>query len=287
MKEKLLMRAPLVLLLFSLATIGYVHAYWSEGAVLKVHFLNIGQGDAVFIEAPGGNQMLIDGGPNRKVLEELGSVMPFYDRSIDVVIATHPDKDHVGGLPEVFGNYEISHVLIPGVQSDTEFNKEFLRRVEREGLEPTVARRGMRVKLSKDVYLIILFPDRDVTHEETNSASIVAKLVYGRTSFLLTGDAPMKVENHLVELNANNLQGDVLKAGHHGSRTSSGERFIAAVRPMYAVISAGKDNQYGHPHKEVVERLTAASSTILGTYEKGRITMTSDGREIVRIVTEK
>ncbi len=251
-----------------------------RGNVLTVAFLDIGQGDAIFIEAPNGAQVLLDGGPNKKVLREIASLMPFYDRSLDVVIASHPDKDHVGGLPAVFARYEIGMAIDPGIEHDTAVYQEFERLVKEKNIERIRARRGQIIWLDRGVYLEILFPDRDPTGWDTNDASIVARLVYGDTSFMLTGDSPQKMEQYLVGLDSDNLASDVLKLWHHGSKTSTSELFLGFVSPAYAVVSAGKDNSYGHPHKEVLELVERFGIPILATYETGSIIMRTDGTNI-------
>ena len=247
---------------------------------LKVSFLDIGQGDAIFIEAPNGNQVLIDGGSNKAVLKELGKVMPFYDRTIDAVIATHPDKDHIGGLIEVLKNYHADMVMEPGVSSDTGAYQELERVIKDKNLPKILARRGMSLNLGDGARLNILFPDRNTEGWETNTASIVAKLVYGNNSFLLTGDSPLAIEKYLSMIDGRYLKSDVLKAGHHGSRTSTSESFASLVSPEYAVISAGKNNKYGHPHKEVLDILEKTKSAVLKTYDKGTITFNSDGENV-------
>jgi len=251
-----------------------------RGGVLTVAFLDIGQGDAIFIEAPNGAQVLLDGGPNKKVLREIASLMPFYDRSLDVVIASHPDKDHVGGLPAILARYEVGMAIDPGIEHDTVVYQEFERLVKEKNIERIRARRGQIIWLDRDVYLEILFPDRDPTGWDTNDASIVARLVYGDISFMLTGDSPQKMEQYLVGLDGDELSSDVLKLGHHGSKTSTSELFLGFVSPAYAVVSAGKDNQYGHPHKEVLELVERFGIPILATYETGNIIMRTDGTNI-------
>lgn len=261
--------------------IWYAVSLEDRQGIIKVAFLDIGQGDAIFIESPNGNQILIDGGANKKVLKELAKVMPFYDRSIDMVIATHPDKDHIGGLPEVLKNYKTDMILEPGVSSDTGAYQELERVIFDKKLPRILARRGMALNLGDGARLNILFPDRDTKGWETNTASIVAKLTYGDNSFLLTGDSPIKIEQYLSQVDGRNLKSDVLKAGHHGSRTSTSESFAGLVSPQYAVISAGKDNRYGHPHKEVLDTLDKVKAVIFKTYEQGTIVFTSDGESIV------
>jgi len=256
--------------------------YEDHGGVLTVAFLDIGQGDSIYIEAPNGNQVLIDGGPNKKVLRELGEVMPFYDRSIDVVVATHPDKDHVGGLVSVIENFSVDAVVEPGVGSDTKIYQSFENVIEEKGIERVLARRGMIIVLDSKggVYLHILFPNQDVSLWDTNDASIVAKLVYKDNSFLLTGDSPKGIENYLTYINDSSLESDVLKLGHHGSKTSNSKAFLQAVSPTFAIISAGDDNRYGHPHKEVLDMLEKQNISPLATYDSGTILFKSNGRVI-------
>lgn len=266
----------------------------NEKGLLTVAFLNVGQGDSIFIESPSGNQVLIDGGVGRGVLRELSSVLKFYDRSLDVVIATHPDADHVGGLVDVLEKYKVDLILEPGVNSDTNVYKSLEEKVsdlERSGkIKKILARSGMQIDLRGGAILEILFPEKDVTGWETNTASIITRLVYGENEFLLTGDSPSAIENYLVNKYRSQgesfkklqglslgLQSDVLKAGHHGSRTSSSDNFVRAVSPEYAVISAGKDNRYGHPHEEVLDLFNKLNIKILRTDIDGRIIFKSDG----------
>ncbi len=255
-------------------------AYDMPEKKLTVAFLDIGQGDSIFIQSPTGRQVLIDGGIDRDVLAQLASVMPFFDRSIDVVIATHPDKDHIGGLPYVFEQYDIDVVLDPGLEADTEGYDFYAdMRAQEKDVVYQEARRGQVIDLGGGAYLRILYPDKDIDGVETNSASIVAQLVYGETEVMLTGDAPDETENYLVSTDSH-LTSDILKAGHHGSKTSTSQEFLDAVDPDYTIISAGKDNSYGHPHEEVIARLVTASTTILTTFEEGTIVFESDGKTL-------
>jgi len=259
------------------------YAIWTEenGGVLTVAFLDVGQGDAIFIEAPNGNQLLIDGGPTKGVLTELSKLMPLYDRSIDVVIATHPDKDHIGGLIEVLERYEVDVVLRSGAENDTGVYHVLNGSIEREDALEILARRGQRLVLDDGVFLDILFPDRDVTDFDPNDASVVARLVYGETTFLFTGDAPKSIEEYLASLGDDAVESDVLKVGHHGSKTSSSEYFLAAVLPQIAVISAEQDSRYGHPHAEVLEALEAYKAEVVETSKLGTIVFTSDGKRLL------
>lgn len=268
------------LLFLSNALTWYVLWRETPTGLLTVAFLDIGQGDAIYIEAPNGNQVLVDGGSGRQILRALGEVMPFYDHSLDVVIGTHPDADHIGGLPFVLDRFAVGAVLEPGVGSDTNVYREFKKRASDGRRIHLLARRGLRLRLDREVTLDILFPDQEMIGWETNTASIVARLVYGDTSFFLTGDSPIKIEKHLLARDGRNLKTAVLKAGHHGSRTSTSAEYVSAVQPQYAVISVGQNNRYGHPHQEVLDILTKIDATILRTDRRGTIIFRSDGMNL-------
>jgi len=251
---------------------------------LKVAFLDVGQGDAIYIEAPNGKQVLIDGGPDAKLLSSLAKVMPFADRSIDMILATHPDSDHIGGFPLLLDNYKVTSIIENGTISTSEVSDDLEKKIEKKKINKIIARRGMHIILDdkKNIYIDILFPDRDITNFESNDASIVGKLVYGENSFLFTGDASLYTEN-LIEWNEseNTIHSDVLKLGHHGSRTSSSLLWLEKVNPKIAIISVDKNNKYGHPHQELLYRLSTLHIPFLTTYEKGNIIFKSDGVKLI------
>lgn len=251
----------------------------SASGTLSVSFLDVGQGDSIFIESPNGTQVLVDGGIGRVVLGPLGKVMPFYDRDINLVIGTHPDTDHIGGLVEVLRTYVVDIYMAPDVDHDTPAQSEIDRLIEVENITLISASSGQAIDLGGGAFLYILFPHPQFSSAETNDYSIVAKLVYGNTSILLTGDSTIFVESQLVDIFGGELDSDILKVGHHGSKTSTSEKFIDVVTPSYAIISAGCDNRYGHPDESVVERLQEKSIEILDTCEDGTIKFESDGNE--------
>ena len=255
----------------------------SHHDTLRVSFLDVGQGDAVLIEAPNGNQLLYDAGPpSGATLRELGRIMPFWDRSIDVAVLSHPDLDHIGGYPEVFKRYDIGVAVQSGASSDNGVHDAVQVAIASEDAGHIVARRGMTIELGGGVFADILYPNRDMVGEETNSASIVLRVRYGETAFLLSGDLPIEEENKLAKMYGDKLSADVLKLGHHGSRTSTSPYWLSAVGPDMAVISAGKDNRYGHPHKEVLDILKEKNIPSLTTFEEGTITFSSDGETVSR-----
>ncbi|MDQ5948977.1 MAG: hypothetical protein QG589_102 [Patescibacteria group bacterium] len=252
-----------------------------RNGVLTVAFLDIGQGNATFIESPTGTQVIVDGGPNKNLMREISSVVPWYDRHIDMLIVSHPDKDHYEGFISLLDKYSVDVFMEPGISAISgEYN--FLKQKIISNKIPVVlARRGEMIDIGGGAYIEILFPDRDVSGLETNNASIVSRLVYGDTSLIIQGDSPQTIENYLVALDKDILDSDVIEVGHHGSKTSSSEIYIEAVSPQYAIISVGKDNTYGHPNKETLDILNKNKVKILRTDELGRITFESNGKEFV------
>ena len=248
---------------------------------LKVAFLDVGQGDAIFVEAPNGNQILIDGGSNKAVLRELSKQMPFYDRTVDGIILTHPHLDHYGGLVDVLDNYKINLEMDSGNNNPESKGFDiYIKKLEEEKAKRIFAKKGMRVNLDKGLYLDILLPVINKKGMSAHDEMVVARLVYGNNSFLLTGDMEDNLESFLLSFGGS-IKSDVLKIGHHGSKTSTSEKFLGLVNPELAIISAGKNNKYGHPHQEVTERLSVFEIPILRTDEKGAIIIKSNGEKIV------
>jgi competence protein ComEC len=272
----------LITLVFASSYIWYV-VYKKENNIplATVAYLDIGQGDSIFIEAPNGHQMLIDGGPDRRVLGKLASVMPWGDKSLDVVLATHTDADHIGGLPDVLENYSVGTMIENGGASDTKIYGRLESDIVKTKTPKIIAHKGMRIMLDSvhNVYVDILFPDRDISHfTEANDGSIVARLVYNREAFMLTGDATVYTENLIMQTEGGeSLHSQVLKLGHHGSHTSSSQLWLEKVHPDMAIISAGLNNRYGHPHKEILDRLKTLGIPYRATYKEGTIIYKTDG----------
>lgn len=276
--------SALLALLLLAASFIFISRTLSHRGLLTVSVLNVGQGDAIYIEAPNGAQFIIDGGPGSALLSELGHVMPFFDRTLDGIMITNPDKDHYEGFLALLSRYKVGRVVEAGTYSDTSTYAALEKMIEDKKMPKVIAKRGMKIMIDSErgVYIEILFPDRDVSKLSTNDGSIIARLVYGNTSVMLQGDAPEKIESYLLSLDALQLDADILKIGHHGSRTSTALEYVKAVSPNYAVISSGKDNRYGHPHKEVLENLSVLNIPILRTDTDGRITFVSDGNNFAR-----
>lgn len=266
---------------------------WQEvlkGNALAVSFFDVGQGDASFIETPQRNQILIDGGPDTAILEKLGKAMPFWDRSIDLVILSHPAQDHVAGLLDVLRAYKVKNILWTGIKKDTAIFKqwkEVLVKEEEEGANILFAEAGQRILLGQEAscpqHIDVLYPDSiagTLVKNDDNDTSIVARFEFclptgdppkgDRYSILFTGDLTKKGERMLLSEKAP-VDSDILKVGHHGSKTSSFEKFIEAVSPEIAVISAGRNNRFGHPHEETLETLARYGIEIRRTDQEGDI----------------
>ena len=251
----------------------------SREKVLTFAMLDIGQGDALYIQSPTGTEILVDAGPVQKIMGPLMKERSPFDKSIDAVIITNPDADHIGGFEEVLQNYNVGMVLEPGTWNDSKTFQNLKQEIEKQKIPDMLAKRGTRLDIGGGAYIDILFPDRDVSLWNSNDGSIVARLSYGDTSVMLTGDATALTEKIILAENApTQLQSDILKAGHHGSRTSTSSGFVKALSPAYALISDGRDNKYGHPHRETLDTLEKAGAKVLRTDLLSTIVMKSDGK---------
>lgn len=245
---------------------------------LTFAMLDIGQGDGLFIESPTGTQVLVDAGPPRKILSGLTRVMPLFDRQIDAIIITNPDQDHIGGFLDVLKVYKVDRVFESGTYNDSKIHQNLKTEIKNKNIPGILVKKGMRLDIGGGAVIDILFPDRDVSTWPSNDGSIVAKLTYGKTSIMLTGDSTTKTEKIILSENSKEkLVSTVLKVGHHGSRTSTSYEFVKGISPIYAVISDGKDNKYGHPHQDILDTLTSFGAKIFRTDLLGTIIMKSDG----------
>ena len=263
---------------------------------LLVDFLSVGQGDSVFIKTPQGHKILIDGGPNSMVLEKLNALMPFWDKEIDLVILTHPEKDHMTGLLDVLQKYKVDYFLWTGVVKNDAENKKLAevlieaqkssRNFMLASLSPgntkvVTASPGQEIRAG-NVLIDILFPLENLAgqklRDSSNDSGVVAKLFYGSNSVLFTADIDMAGERKIIK-SGEDIVSDVLKVAHHGSKYSSSEEFLQAVNPKIAIIEVGK-NSYGHPTPEVLQRLQKYDIKTLRTDVNGDVKLMSDGKNI-------
>lgn len=256
---------------------------------LKVNFLNVGQGDAILIRTPSHQDILIDGGPGNKAVEEIGHLLPFYDRDIELMILTHAHSDHVSGLIEVLKRYQVEQILYSGkVLHESGDYLAWFNLIKEKSIPLRPAVCCERIFLGDQLVLEVVYPFEDFSGkrlEELNDSSLVIRLVYKGQEFLFMGDAPIKVEDELIHKGVN-LESDVLKVGHHGSKYSSGPEFLELVDPQYAVIQSGAGNKFGHPHFKTINNLARLGVNILRNDECGTIFFESDGRKL-KVQSEK
>lgn len=249
---------------------------------LTVAFLNVGQGDAAFVETPSGNQVMIDAGPDGKLaIRELGKLMSFFDKSMDLAILSHPNKDHIAGFIDIFKRYKINYALSSGAKSAIPEFGEWEKLLEAKKIQKIKAKRGLRIHLDKNIYFDVIAP-LTADYKDFKSfddSMVVGRLIYGKTSFLFTGDMTAKNEYEILSANTA-IDSDVLKVAHHGSKYSSGENWLQAVSPIVAAIQVGKNNKYGHPTRETLSRLEKLKIKILRTDVDGTIILKSDGEKI-------
>lgn len=266
----------ILIFLISLNILAWLTVYdLSQLGKLEVTFFDVGQGDAILIETPRKYQILIDGGPDETILEKLGKEMPFWDRTIELMILTHPEKDHLVGLIEVLKRYKVKNILWTGVRTQTAEYQVWKKLIEEEGAEIYLARAGQLIKPRKSALfnLRVLYPFENLAGQRVknlNNTSIVVHLVFGDNSFLFTGDIYKSRERELIE-RGGEIKAKVLKIAHHGSKTSSSREFIEKVSPLIAIIQSGQPNPYGHPHQETLETLKKYDIKVLRTDQKGDI----------------
>jgi competence protein ComEC len=263
-----------ILLIFFIFTAGILEKgyRWNlRMAPLEVSFLNVGQGDAILINYQRRYQILIDGGPSGKsVLKELAKVMPKFDRKIEVVISTHPDRDHFSGLIDVCKKYQVGVVLTNGQEIDDEVWRAFRWMLKEKNILTQTVGEGSRVNIGKDFGLKIYNPDKiELNKRAKNDNSIVSRLDYGGNSFLFVGDAGFDAEADMI-FDQEDLDVDWLKVGHHGSKSATSKFFLSRVTPQVSIISVG-ENDYGHPTVETITRLKENNSKILRTDQQGTI----------------
>lgn len=251
---------------------------WQSG-YLFVDVIDVGQGDSIFIKTPNGETMLIDAGEStaysavKEVLDENGV------KELDALVATHPHSDHIGSMQKVYENYGANKIYMSKALTTTATYKNLLTAISKKGQSIINAKAGMIIDLDSSITLEILSP-MDKSYDDLNDYSVVIKCTYKNVSVLCTGDATKVTEAEILANYKDKLKSDVLKVGHHGSRESSSAVFLSAVSPKYAIISCGKDNSYGHPHEETLNRLNNINAIIKRTDKSGSIMFISDGNTI-------
>jgi competence protein ComEC len=249
----------------------------SSEDILKLHYVDVGQGDAILLQCPGGENILVDGGDKVQ-----GEVLCAYLRECGIqelaaIVGTHPHADHIGGLIKVVQEFPVKAVYMPRVTHSSDTFRDLLLAIKNKGLKISTAKAGVELPLQA-IKAQFIAPRTD-HYEDLNNYSAVLKIDYGAKSFLLMGDAEKESEEQILSSGLN-IKADVLKLGHHGSASSSGEDFIEAVAPSWAVIMCAPNNDYGHPHRETLQVLGKYGAELLRTDEDGTLIITSDGQKI-------
>jgi competence protein ComEC len=271
-----------LLLLVFLIIAGYFYFFLTPlQSELRVIFLDIGQGDAVLIQTKRKN-ILIDGGPDREIIYKLDQYIPPYQRKIDLMILTHSDGDHLNGLVEVLRRWPVDNFLETGVKGSSPAYFDLQRLISERKVPVYYSANLKKIVLGPDLEIEILWPlslENNLIKEDANSLSLVLRLTHQDNTFLFTGDADHEVEEKLLNIYPN-LESSVLKVGHHGSKHSSSLNFLQKVKPAAAVISVGRDNNFGHPSLRVLDNLRQIVAQVLRTSQKGDIIFTSDGKSL-------
>ncbi len=269
-------RALLVLILTVLSVLLLVVYAGETSDGVTVHYLNIGQGDAALALCEG-RAVLFDAGTNESEEKLIAYLERYGVKTLDCLVLSHPHEDHIGGADAVIERFDVKNIIMPSVESSDRSYLDLLYAIDRAGLTVTEAHAGGEYSVGT-VKLCILSPDR-ITGD-ANLDSAIVKLVYGETSFLFTGDCEGEAEEALIKNAGESLKSDVLKVGHHGSNNATSDRFLDVVSPSVAVISCGKKNDYGHPHPDVLARLSSRGIKIGRTDEGKTVTVFSDGKNV-------
>ncbi len=255
----------------------------TEGPVLVVHFISIGQGDAALLQTPGGKNILIDAGPPTGSKSLTRYLKERDVKAIDLFVETHPHADHIGGVVDVMRDHAIKQVLVSGFVHPSPVYDAMLAALEKAKVPVKVARRGRTITLDEGLEMHVLAPEEPLitgSRSDANANSVVVSIDYRGMRFLFTGDAEEETEDRLLQGDREKLRATVLKVAHHGSKYASGDHFLAAVAPRLAVVSCGKGNRYGHPSPEAMQRLRARGAAVLTTDVEGSVVVATDGKRL-------
>ncbi len=244
---------------------------------LKIHYIDVGQGDSILIQINGKN-MLIDAGPRSSSDKLLKYLNTMGVKKLDVILATHPHEDHIGSMASVIKNFDLGDFYAPKITSNTKTFENMITALKDKNKKINVAKAGVKINLDNKINCELIAPNSS-SYDNINNYSAVLKLTYNNTAFLFTGDAEKVSEKEILQKNFD-VKADVLKLGHHGSSTSSSKEFLEKVSPKYAIISCGKNNDYGHPHKETLSEMKKRNIKIYRTDLDGNIILISDGKNI-------
>lgn len=267
-----------LIVIFSFLLVGSVFGAARQTRQLNVHFLNVGQADSILIQTPNRQTVLIDAGTHDAGWSVVKYLLALKIKRIDVLIATHPHEDHIGGMPEIINSFTIGQVYMPKVGHNTRAFEDTLQAIQAKGLKINTAKAGLALRIDPALNTEFLGPN-ETEYEDLNDCSAVLKLTYGKTSFLFMGDAGKVAERQILQAGFN-VKADVLKVGRHGSNAATTGEFLNIVTPAYAIISVGAHNDFGLPSKNMVARLKKMGVRYFRTDENGTVVIRSDGQKI-------
>lgn len=268
-------------ILLIIAILIWVAIFQKPDDLLHVYFLDVGQGDSIYIRTKNNVDMLIDGGPGSKVLYELGEVIPFYDRKIDYILLTHPHSDHIAGLIEVIKRFDIGQVILTDATSSSKEYLEFLTTINQKNIPTKIVRSGDEIYLDEETRFKVFWPDQSYKEKNItnlNDTSIVGKLSYYDFDIIFSGDSENHAQQEIINLYKEELPAEIFKVSHHGSKNGALKEFINIINPELSIICVGDKNRFGHPHQILLDELTSSGSKVLRTDQNGRIKITSDGQ---------
>lgn len=248
---------------------------------MKVHYIDVEEGDSIFIELPNEKAMLIDAGEAVEGKKVINYIKQLGYSNIDYVVGTHPHTDHIGGLAQVINGFDVGKIYMPKVISTSKTYEKLLNTISMKGLKIQTARAGVNIINENNLLIDIIAPNND-SYSDLNNYSVVIKITYKNRKFIFMGDAEMISENEILT----DVTADVVKVGHHGSNTSSGQNFVDRVNAKYAIISVGSDNNYNHPNMNIVNRWVNSGAKVYRTDLSGTIIAITDGNAL-SIETEK
>ncbi len=277
-KSKAILAVAVCLLVLGILAIA---ASFGLGRV-RIIACDVGQGDGLLVITPGGNDVVIDGGPGSKIADCLSRYMPFWDRKIEIMVLTHPQQDHMEGQMAVFANYKVENMVTTGVKNDTELYREWQKALVLEGSKVYKPVAGDSINVD-GVNFEVLWPAgarydiwQEAPPSDVNESSVILRLNYGGQCAYFTGDIPKEI----LELVANGHCA-VLKVAHHGSKTGTSQKVLEETKPEIAIIQVGKNNRFGHPNKEVLDLLETARSKILRNDQLGDIEVDLDSKRVI------
>ncbi|MDD4290189.1 MAG: MBL fold metallo-hydrolase [Patescibacteria group bacterium] len=270
------MTKKIIFTIITIFILGFYYFYEKNDKLLNIVFIDVGQGDAILIKSQNGKNILIDGGPDSDLAEKMSKFMAYRNNKIDLIIISHPHRDHYYGLISVIKKYKTQKIIYSGIDvnlQDYNYMKKIIDEYNLVFIKPKLAD---KYEIDEGLYLSIIYMPKTKTVDNLNDASVSIKLTYKNFDVIFNGDASCEIENIILRDNSN-LKSEIFKASHHASKYSNCDNLLNSIKPRITVIQSGADNKFGHPHQEAMDRIIKSGSKILRNDELGDIIIKSDG----------